>query len=132
MCNLESEDEKIHCFQKEGTLSNGREEFTERAVAFYAVLGQGAPIDENDPFTDLEPDIFEESNEVVVHEDKPISHKHYCEHLLIQTKRTLATLPYFNFNRFVLFALFYFTNKRRTQIKCRLQINAGCLRPSFK
>jgi len=65
-----SEDEKIHCFQKEGTLSNGREEFTERAVAFYAALGQGAPVDENDPFAELEPDIFEEErNEIVVHED---------------------------------------------------------------
>ena len=38
-----SEDEKIHCFQKEGPLSNEREEFTERAAAFYAALGQGAP-----------------------------------------------------------------------------------------
>ena len=64
-----SEDEKIHCFQKKGPLSNGREEFTERAAAFYAALGQGAPVDENDPFADLEPDIFEERNEIVVHED---------------------------------------------------------------
>ena len=33
-------------------------------------LGQGAPVDENDPFADLEPDIFEEErNEIVVHED---------------------------------------------------------------
>ena len=65
-----SEDEKIHCFQKEAPLSNGREEFTEWATAFYAALGQGAPIDENDPFAHLEPDIFEEeSNEIVVHED---------------------------------------------------------------
>ena len=47
-----------------------REEFTERAAAFYAALGQGAPVDENDPFADLEPDIFEEErNEIVVHED---------------------------------------------------------------
>ena len=59
------EDKKIHCFQKEGPLSNGREEFTERAAAFYAALGQGAPVDENDPFADLEPDIFEEKrNEI--------------------------------------------------------------------
>ena len=29
-----SEDEKIHCFQKEGPLSNGRDEFTERAAHF--------------------------------------------------------------------------------------------------
>ena len=65
-----SEDEKIHCFQKEAPLSNGREEFTERATAFYAALGQGATIDENDPFAHLEPDIFEEErNEIVVHED---------------------------------------------------------------
>ena len=65
-----SEDEKIHCFQKEAPLSNGREEFAERATAFYAALGQGAPIDENDPFAHLEPDIFEEErNEIVVHED---------------------------------------------------------------
>ena len=65
-----SEDEKIHCFQKEGPLSNGREVFTERAAAFYAALVQGAPVDENDPFADLEPDIFEEErNEIVVHED---------------------------------------------------------------
>ena len=68
-----SEDEKIHCFQKEGLLSNGREEFTERAAAFYDALEQGAPVDENDPFADLEPDIFEEKrNEIVVHKDKPI------------------------------------------------------------
>ena len=68
-----SEDEKIHCFQKEGPLSNGREEFTERAAAFYDALKQGAPVDENDPFADLEPDIFEEErNEIVVHIDKPI------------------------------------------------------------
>ena len=65
-----SENEKIHCFQKEGPLSNGRDEFTERAAAFYAALGQGAPVDENDPFADLERDIFEEeSNDIVVHED---------------------------------------------------------------
>ena len=65
-----SEDEKIHCFQKEGPLSNGREEFTERATAFYLALGQGAPVDENNPFMDLELDIFEEQhNEIVVHED---------------------------------------------------------------
>ena len=65
-----SEDKKIHCFQKESPLTNGREEFTERAVAFYAALGQGAPVDENDSFADLEPDIFEEErNEIVVHED---------------------------------------------------------------
>ena len=65
-----SEDEKIHCLQKEGPLSNGREEFTERAAAFNAALGQGAPVDENYPFADLEPDIFEEErNEIGVHED---------------------------------------------------------------
>ena len=65
-----SEDEKIHCFQNEGPLSNWREEFTERAAAFNAALGQGAPVEENDPFADLEPDIFEEErSEIVVHED---------------------------------------------------------------
>ena len=65
-----SEDDKIHCFQKEGPLSNGREVSTERATAFCAALGQGAPVDENDPFADLEPEIFgEEPNEIVVHED---------------------------------------------------------------
>ena len=65
-----SEDEKIHCFQKEGPLSNGRKKFTERDAAFYAALGQGAPVDENDPFADLERDIFEEErNEIVVQED---------------------------------------------------------------
>ena len=57
---------KIHCFQKKGPLSNGREE--ERPAEFYAALGQGTPVDENDPFADLEPDIFEEErNEIVVH-----------------------------------------------------------------
>ena len=57
-------------FQKEGPLSNGREEFTERAAAFYAALGQGAPVDEKDSFVDLEPDIFEEErHEIVVHDD---------------------------------------------------------------
>ena len=61
---------RIYCFQKEGPLSNGREEFTERAAAFYAALGQGVPVDENDPFADLEPDILEEErNMIVVHED---------------------------------------------------------------
>ena len=65
-----AEDEKIHCFQTEDPLSNGREEFTERAAAFYAALGQGGSVDENDPFADLELDIFEEErNEIVVHED---------------------------------------------------------------
>ena len=29
------EDEKIHCFQKEGPLSNGREELTKRAAEFW-------------------------------------------------------------------------------------------------
>ena len=29
---------------------------------------QGTPVDENDPFADLEPDIFEERNEIVVQE----------------------------------------------------------------
>ena len=56
-------------FQKEGPQSNGREEFTERAAAFYAVLGQGAPVDENNPIADLQPAIFEEErDEIVVHE----------------------------------------------------------------
>ena len=33
-------------------------------------LGQGVPIDENNSFADLEPDVFEEEhNEIVVHED---------------------------------------------------------------
>ena len=33
-------------------------------------LGQGVPVDENDPFVDLELDIFEEEcNEIVAHED---------------------------------------------------------------
>ena len=33
-------------------------------------LGQGAPVDENDPFADLELDIFEEErNEIVVRGD---------------------------------------------------------------
>ena len=61
---------KSTVFKKEGPLNNGREEFTERVAAFYAALGQGAPVDENGPFADLEPDIFEEErNEIVVHED---------------------------------------------------------------
>ena len=54
------------------TEQRGREEFIVRAAAFYAAaaLGQGAPVDENDPFADLEPDIFEEErNEIVVHEE---------------------------------------------------------------
>ena len=60
----------IHYKSTAMTRTVRREEFTERAAAFYVLLGQGAPVDENDPFADLEPDIFEEErNEIVVHED---------------------------------------------------------------
>ena len=78
-----SEDEKIHCFQKEGPLSNEREEFTERAAAFYAALGQGAPVDENDPFADPEPD--KNVMRLLSTKISRLEHKHYCERLLIQT-----------------------------------------------
>ena len=51
-------------------LSDGKQEFTERAAAFFNALEQATPVDENDPFADLEPDIYEEEpNEVVVFED---------------------------------------------------------------
>ena len=51
-------------------LTNGRQEFTERAAAFFVALEQAGPVDENDPFADLEPDIQEEElNELVVYED---------------------------------------------------------------
>ena len=77
------EDQKIHCFQKEGPLSNGREEFTERVAAFYAALGQGAPVDENDPFADPEPD--KNVMRLLSTKISRLEHKHYCERLLIQT-----------------------------------------------
>ena len=50
-------------------LSDGKQDFTERAAAFFNALEQATPADENDPFTDLEPDIYEELNEIVVYED---------------------------------------------------------------
>ena len=65
-----SGDDKIHSFIADSPLSNGRQEFTERAAAFFTALQHAAPVDENDPFTDLEPDICkEEVNEFVVYDD---------------------------------------------------------------
>ena len=65
-----SEDEKIHCFKADGPLSDGKQEFTERAAAFFNALEQATPVDENDPFADLEPVIYEEElKEIVVYED---------------------------------------------------------------
>ena len=64
-----SGDDKIHCFIADGPLSNGRQEFTERATAFFTALEHAAPVDENDPFVDLEPDICKEVNEFVVYDD---------------------------------------------------------------
>ena len=63
-------DRRIDCFKADGPLSDGKQEFTERASAFFKVLEQGTPVNENDPFADLEPDIYEEElNEIVVYED---------------------------------------------------------------
>ena len=48
-------------------LGDGKQEFTERAAAFFNALEQDTPVNENDPFADFEPDIYEE--EIVVYED---------------------------------------------------------------
>ena len=65
-----SGDEKIHCFKTDGPQSNGQQEFTERAAAFFNELEQTTPVNGNDSFGDLEPDIYEEElNEIVVYED---------------------------------------------------------------
>ena len=53
-----SQDEKIHCSKADGPLSDGKQEFTERAAAFFNALEHATPINENDPFGDLEPDIY--------------------------------------------------------------------------
>ena len=51
-------------------LSDGKQEFTERATAFFNPLEQATPVNENDSFADLEPDIYEEElNEIVVYKD---------------------------------------------------------------
>ena len=41
-------------------LSDGKQEFTVRAAPFFNALEQATPVNENDPFADLEPDIYEE------------------------------------------------------------------------
>ena len=65
-----SQDEKIHCSKADGPLSDGKQEFTERAAAVFNTLEQATPLNEKDPFADLEPDIYEEElNEIVVYED---------------------------------------------------------------
>ena len=51
-----SQDKKIHCSKADGPLSDGKQEFTESAAAFFNELEQATPINENDPFADLEPD----------------------------------------------------------------------------
>lgn len=65
-----SEDDKINCFKVDGPLSNGRQEFNQRAAAFFDALQQDVPMDANDPFADLEPDAEEEEdNEIVIYID---------------------------------------------------------------
>ena len=64
---MQSQDEKINCSKADGPLSDGKQGFTERAAAFFNALEQATPIDENDPFADLEPD--QGLNEIVVYED---------------------------------------------------------------
>ena len=64
-----SQDEKIRCSKADGQLSDEKQEFTESAATFFNALEQATPINENDPFADLEPDIYEELNEIVVYED---------------------------------------------------------------
>ena len=62
-----SEDEIIHFFKADGPLSDGKQEFTERAAAYFNALEQATSVNENDPFADLVPDIFEEDlNEILV------------------------------------------------------------------
>ena len=51
-----SQDEKIHCFKADCSLTDGKHEFTERAEALLNALEQASPVTENDPFADLEPD----------------------------------------------------------------------------
>ena len=48
-------------------LGDGKQAFTDRAAAFFNALEQATPVNENDPFADFEPDIYEE--EIVVYED---------------------------------------------------------------
>ena len=64
-----SQDEKIHCSKADRPLSDGKHGFTESAAAFFNALEQATPINENDPFADLEPDMYEELNEIVAYED---------------------------------------------------------------
>ena len=64
-----SQDEKTHCSKADHPLSDGKQGFTESAATFFNALEQATPINENDPFADLEPDIYEELNEIVVYED---------------------------------------------------------------
>lgn len=54
----------------ESRSSQKEQEFTERATAFFNALEQATPVNENDSFADLEPDIYEEElNEIVVYKD---------------------------------------------------------------
>ena len=65
-----SQDEKIHCSKADSPLSDKKQEFTERAAAFFNALEQATLINENDPFADLEPDMYEEElNEIVAYKD---------------------------------------------------------------
>ena len=49
-------------------LNNGKQEFTERATAFFNALEKATPGNKNDPFGDLKPDIYEEElNEIMVY-----------------------------------------------------------------
>ena len=50
-------------------LSDGKQEFTERATAFFNALEKATPVNKNDPLGDLKPDIYEEelNNEIMVY-----------------------------------------------------------------
>ena len=62
-----SQDEIIHCSKADGPSSDEKQEFTEGAAAFFNAQEQATPINENDPFADLEPD--QGLSEIVVYED---------------------------------------------------------------
>ena len=61
-------DDQINCFKVDSPLTNGRQEFNQRAAAFFDALQKGldVPMDANDPFVDLEPEAEEEENSEVV------------------------------------------------------------------
>ena len=68
-------------------LSDWKQEFIERAAAFFNALEQPPAVIENDPFADLEPDIYEEElNQIYT----------FGLRRLKQTRRTLVALLFIN------------------------------------